>query len=297
MDRLRPIGPGVQRRVGRVPLRAPASAGVAAAQPDRCGRGFADDRVQHGGQLRDEHELAELRRRVDDEPPDADGRARRAELRVRGGRHGGGDRLRARSGPAAVGHDRELLGGPHPHGDPGAAAARVRRRNGPREPGRGAELLRWHRGADRRRRDAGDPGRTGRLAGGDQGAGHERRRLLQRELRASVREPQRVHQLPADGAHPADPVRAHLHVRHDGQEPPPGVGGLRRDVRALGRERRGGDDVRDRTGNPLLDDRGVTQEATATQSGGNLEGKEVRFGAADIGPLRRVRRPAPPPAR
>ena len=36
-------------------------------------------------------------------------------------------------------------------------------------------------------------------------------------------------------------------------------------------------------GNALLDDRGVTQEATSSQSGGNLEGKEVRFGAAASG--------------
>lgn len=36
-------------------------------------------------------------------------------------------------------------------------------------------------------------------------------------------------------------------------------------------------------GNTLLDDRGVTQEATAEQSGGNLEGKEVRFGSAASG--------------
>ena len=41
-------------------------------------------------------------------------------------------------------------------------------------------------------------------------------------------------------------------------------------------------------GNPLLDDRGVTQEATAVQSGGNLEGKEVRFGAAASGSVRRI---------
>lgn len=33
-------------------------------------------------------------------------------------------------------------------------------------------------------------------------------------------------------------------------------------------------------GNPLLDERGATQELTASQPGGNLEGKEVRFGAA-----------------
>ena len=38
--------------------------------------------VQHRGQLRDEHELAELRRRDDDELPHADARAHRAELRL-----------------------------------------------------------------------------------------------------------------------------------------------------------------------------------------------------------------------
>lgn len=36
-------------------------------------------------------------------------------------------------------------------------------------------------------------------------------------------------------------------------------------------------------GNPLLDQRGVTQETTALQAGGNLEGKEVRFGPAASG--------------
>lgn len=36
-------------------------------------------------------------------------------------------------------------------------------------------------------------------------------------------------------------------------------------------------------GNPLLDERGATQELTASQPGGNLEGKEVRFGAAASG--------------
>jgi K+-transporting ATPase ATPase A chain len=36
-------------------------------------------------------------------------------------------------------------------------------------------------------------------------------------------------------------------------------------------------------GNTLLDDRGVTQEATSLQSGGNLEGKEIRLGAAASG--------------
>ena len=36
-------------------------------------------------------------------------------------------------------------------------------------------------------------------------------------------------------------------------------------------------------GNPMLDDQGVTQEATGDQAGGNLEGKEVRFGPATSG--------------
>ncbi len=70
--------------LGPVPARA--AAGRAAAQPDERRRGAAGAGVQHGGQLRDEHELAELRRRVDDEPSDADGGARGAELRLRCGR-------------------------------------------------------------------------------------------------------------------------------------------------------------------------------------------------------------------
>ena len=36
-------------------------------------------------------------------------------------------------------------------------------------------------------------------------------------------------------------------------------------------------------GNPLLDDRGANQEVTSTQGGGNMEGKEVRFGPAASG--------------
>ena len=47
--------------------------------------------VQHGHQLHDEHELAVVQRRVDDELSRPDGRAGRPELRVRGRRHRGGD--------------------------------------------------------------------------------------------------------------------------------------------------------------------------------------------------------------
>lgn len=37
------------------------------------------------------------------------------------------------------------------------------------------------------------------------------------------------------------------------------------------------------SGNPLLDEHGVTQEVSGTQAGGNLEGKEIRLGAAGSG--------------
>ena len=49
-----------------------------------------------------------------------------------------------------------------------------------------------------RRRHAEPARRPGRLAGGHQGARHERRRLLQRELRAPVREPDGVDEPPRD---------------------------------------------------------------------------------------------------
>ena len=49
--------------------------------------------------------------------------------------------------------------------------------------------------------DAEDPAGADRLAGSDQGARHERRRILQRQLRASLREPDAVHQPPADVPH------------------------------------------------------------------------------------------------
>ena len=67
-------------------------------------------------------------------------------------------------------------------------------------------------------------GRPGRLAGGHQGARHERRRLLQRQLRDAVREPQRHHELPRDAPHPHHPRRPDGHVRPDGRQPPSGLG-------------------------------------------------------------------------
>ena len=72
-------------------------------------------------------------------------------------------------------------------------ADRVRRGHRAREPGRGPELPRVDPRDDRRRRHADDPRRPGREPDLDQAARHQRRRLLQHELRAPVREPQRLH--------------------------------------------------------------------------------------------------------
>ena len=153
--------------------------------------------VEHRGQLRDQHELAVLLRRVDDGPPGADGRAGGAELRLGRGRHAVAVALVrgfARSAHRPAG---QLLGGPGPDRACGSccrspwsarssssrrAWCRTFRRNGCHHAGR--------RRPAHHRRPGGQPG-------GHQGARHQRRRLLQRQLRAPVREPDRVDQLAA----------------------------------------------------------------------------------------------------
>ena len=74
---------------------------------------------------------------------------------------------------------------------------------------------------------ADDHRRPGGLAGGDQGARHQRRWLLQRQLRAPVREPERLQQPAGDLPAPADPGRLDLHVRPDGEGPATGLRGPR----------------------------------------------------------------------
>ena len=83
----------VQRRRRSSSLYAdPADPERPAVQPDRRRQRHAGARVQHRGQLRHEHELAELLPRDDDEPPHPDDGAHGAELRVGRGRHGGDGR-------------------------------------------------------------------------------------------------------------------------------------------------------------------------------------------------------------
>ena len=63
------------------------------------------------------------------------------------------------------------------------------------------------------------------VAGEHQGARHQRRRLLQRQLGASVRESDAAVEFPRDAGDPADPGGADLHLRADGGRYPPGLGG------------------------------------------------------------------------
>ena len=103
---------------------------------------------------------------------------------------------------------------------------------GARVAGRGADAVRLQNGAARRghpgrRRQAGHragagPG-AGRLAGGDQAPRHQRRRLLQRQLRPPLREPDAAHR-PLESSRDADRGRALLHLREDGGGHAAGVG-------------------------------------------------------------------------
>ena len=94
------------------PLRAPAAAGPPAAEPDRPEGRPPGHRLQHRLELRHQHELAELRRRVDDVVPHPDGRPGGAELRLGRGRHRGRRRADPRLRPLRLGDDRQLLGRP-----------------------------------------------------------------------------------------------------------------------------------------------------------------------------------------
>ena len=65
----------------------------------------------------DQHQLAVVRRRDDDEQPLADARARGPQLHVGRGRHGRPGGLHPRPGPPAGIDPRQLLGRPDPHDD------------------------------------------------------------------------------------------------------------------------------------------------------------------------------------
>ena len=189
------------------------------------------------------------------------------------------------------GRHRQLLGRPDPQHALHPAAAVARAGAGARLAGRGADLRGPRDGAAarpaRRRRRAAvteqtHRARAGRVAGRDQAARHERRRLLQRQLRAPVREPDAALQLPRDARDPADPGRALLHLRRAwSKDRRQGWALLARDAGDLRPAAAGVRSRPSRRGNPLLAALGVDQAPAPLQAGGNMEGKEVRFGIAN----------------
>ena len=175
--------------------------------------------MEHRGQLRHQHQLAELLRGVHRRPSRADGRAGGAELRLGRRGHGGGDRAGPRVCPPAHRRPGQLLGRPGAHGASHPAADRDRGRH-PADRGRGDPELPPQRPDCHHpgRRPADDHRRPGGQPGGHQGARHQRRRLLQRELLAPVREPDRVDQLAGDLPAAGDQLLAAAHVRPHGRQ-------------------------------------------------------------------------------
>ena len=244
LDRVRRRDAALQPGVVRRPLRDPAAPGLAAVgQPAGAGCGPAVPGVQHGGVVHDEHQLAGLRRREHGELPHADGRPRVPQLHVGRRRHRPCRRVRQGHRPPGERHAGQLLGRSHARVAVGAAAALPGRFARAGVAGRRAEPQAVRSGRARRSADRDDDGcdgpgdddggdRTGDRAGpggvaGDhQGARHQRRRVLQREQRAPVREPDAADQLPRDDRHLRDPRRPGLHARRDDRVAKARLGGV-----------------------------------------------------------------------
>ena len=160
--------------------------------------------------------------------PDADARPRARELRLGRDRHRRRRRLHPRADAALDARARQLLGRPDAQHrlDPPADLDRRRRSCWSRR----ASCRTWTRprkAVTVEGVDADDRAGPVRLAGDHQGARHERRRLLQRQLRAPLREPDAAHQPRRDAGDPRHPGRPHVHVRTVRRQPAAGLGAVR----------------------------------------------------------------------
>ena len=290
------------------PAAVPGRAAPEPAGPRRRVRRLL---VQHGGELRHQHELAGLWRRVHHELSHPD--ARRSTVQnfvsaaagmavlvalIRGfARRSAADHRQLLGGshadhavhpPPAVGRPRASPWSPRASSRPSRAYPKVavvqptqlrRAREG---QGRQCRSRREGPAQDQEvdAHRAGHRGGAGRLADRHQAARHQRRRLLQRQLRAPVREPHAAVELPRAARHPAHSRRPLLHLRRHGRRHAPGLDGADRHDRDLRRScwpcarwpSSAGRSSRSRAS---------TMPPSALQSGGNMEGKEVRFGIAN----------------
>ena len=221
-------------------------------------------RLQHRHQLHDEHELAGVFRRSHHELLHADGRTGRAQFRQRRDRH-----RRRRSAHSADWCANQR----RPIGNFWTDLTRctlyvllplsilftvVLVQQGVVQTFDGLSDR-----DDARGRVTNHPARAGGLADRDQAAGHQRRRILRTEQRASIREPDAADQLHRSLRHLLRlGSGACLHVWRDGARSPPGLGDLGRDVRAFSRRLR-----RSLVG-------GVATQPCAWPNDSSLEGKK-----------------------
>ena len=227
MAPVRDGAPVVQRDQHGVRLPRAAVATASTAEPRRLRGREPVPVVQHRRELHDQHELAVLRRRDDDELPLPDARADVPELRVGRGGHRGRDRDDPRVHARRHRQRRELLARPRARRRLRPVADVRAGRDRPHEPGCRADpqpLRVGHRDPGVR---AGDRARSGREPDRDQAARYERRRVLQRELCPPVRERDADLELRRGVRDLVDRRGADLHVRQDGRQRPPGLGAVR----------------------------------------------------------------------
>ena len=192
--------------------RAAAAARPAVQSAELPGRGGPAG-VRDLGLVHDQHQLAVVLGRVDDVVLLPDDSARLPQLHL--GRGGRGGRGRAGSGhrPALRGASGELLGRSGARDAVPLPPAVAHLRPDPRAAGRHPEFPPLSGRPDARGRQADHRHGSGREPGGDQGDRHQRRRILQRELGARVREPDAADQLPPAAGDLPDLGRAHLDLR------------------------------------------------------------------------------------
>ena len=251
-------------------LRDPGAAAASAAQSRRHGRHAGRHVLQHRRFVRDQHQPAALLRRSVAELLLAALRADVAAVRVGGDRHrrAGGARARPRR-PAEHG---QLLRRPAARLVPGAAAGRAGRRDAHGARRHADDLRRLRRRDDTRGRPADDRPRAGGGLRRHQAARHQRRRLLRAEQHASVREPELLDQRALHDQHHPHPDGVRVDVRPDRRAHAPRRRRLRRDARAgADQDRRSRSISRPPRPRPSPSCRGAGH--------GNLEGKELRFGA------------------
>ena len=216
----------------RVPAGLPAAArpGFSALQSAALQRGqrHAGPGVQYGRQFHHQHELAELQRGNHPQLLRPNGRADGAELRLGGGRprhrHRSGARVRA----AGNAHDRQFLGRRDAGHGLRPAPDVDRRRSFPVLARRDSEPQAVHQRDHGGGRQADHPAGAGGLPGSHQGVWHQRRRLLQRQLRPSLREPHAADELLRDVADLCHTRRLDLHLRANGGGHAPRLGYFRR---------------------------------------------------------------------